>query len=308
MNTNPPRSETKALSFHGYADCIGIENEVSRVIFTGHGGGRVLEYSFHGRNVIDHDPEQDGWTLADSSPSIDPCGGRFDIGPEKQIKSHPELWLGSWKQQIVNETTVRQESPVDSGLGVQLIRTFQLTPASSRLKCTQSVINHGTEDVLVCFWSRTFAKSGGRCLIPIQGLSSYPKRYITFHEGARIAMLPDDKAVVNRGDFLEIYPPPQSPKLGFDTSKNWFAYFVDDLMFRKSYEVYDDRRYVDLAGMRIALWFEEERIEQEAIGPGELLKPGATHTFSEHWELSDFPTPAPDQALDLTSLDETFKV
>ena len=303
MNANPSRSETKPLNFHGYPDCLRIENEVCRVILTGHGGGRVLEYSFHGRNVIDHDPEQDGWTLTNSQSSIDPCGGRFDIGPEKQIKNHPELWLGSWTQKIVDETTVRQESPVDTSLGLQLTRTFQLTPGSSRLKCTQSVVNHGDGAILVCFWSRTFAKAGGRCLIPIQGLSSFPKHYIAFPGGGMIATNPEDAAVVDRGDFLEIYPPPQNPKLGFDTSSNWFAYFVNDLMFRKSYEVYDDRRYVDIAGMRIALWFEKKRIEQEVIGPGELLKPGDTHTFSELWELSDFPTPAPDQALDLTSLD-----
>jgi hypothetical protein len=40
MNVNSSCSETKLLNFHGYTDCIGIENEVSRVILTGHGGGR----------------------------------------------------------------------------------------------------------------------------------------------------------------------------------------------------------------------------------------------------------------------------
>ena len=302
MSDNSLRRETQLLNSHGYSDCLVIENNVSRVVLTGHGGGRVLEYSFLGRNVIDHDPEQDGWTLAGSDSPINPCGGRFDIGPEKQIPAHPELWLGSWRQKIIDKTTVRLESPVDTQLKIHMVRTFQLTPGSSRLKCSQSIVNHGNEAILVCFWSRTFAKAGGRCLIPIQGLSGYPKRYIAFHGGGLIAINPEDKAVVNRGDFLEIYPPPQSPKLGFDTSSNWFAYFVDNLMFRKSYDVYDDRRYVDIAGMRIALWFEEKRIEQEVIGPGELLKPGDTHTFCEHWELSDFPTPTPDQALDLTLL------
>ena len=302
MSINLPRSETKTLSYHGYSDCIAIENEASRVILTRHGGARVLEYSLHGRNVIDHDPAQDGWTLAGAQTPIDPCGGRFDIGPEKQIKSHPGLWLGSWTQKIVDETTVQQESPVDSELQVQVLRTFKLTPGSSRLRCTQSVINHGKEAILVCFWSRTFAKSGGRCLIPIKGLSSFPKHYITFHKGDMLAFNPDEKAVVRHGDFLEIYPPPESPKLGFDTSSNWFAYFVNDLMFRKSYEVYPDRPYVDIAGMRIALWFEETRIEQEVLGPGELLNPGDTHTFTETWELTNFPPPTPDQALDLDSL------
>ena len=81
------------VAFHGYTDCIRLDNGHARVTLGHHCGGRVLEYSAGGENAMALDPDQAGWTRAapdglakpDAGPDedIDPWGGRFDFGPEK---------------------------------------------------------------------------------------------------------------------------------------------------------------------------------------------------------------------------------
>ncbi len=85
-----PYPGTGHEDFFGYPECITLENETTRVILGTH-GGRVLEYSWKGDNAIYLDPDHNGWIYEPGEPTIDPSGGRFDIGPEMVIPSHPDL-------------------------------------------------------------------------------------------------------------------------------------------------------------------------------------------------------------------------
>lgn len=85
------------MPYFGYSDCVKLENNDTRVIVSGACGGRVLEYALNGINALLLDPAQAGWTYAPGKPTVDPCGGRMDIGPEYTMPPHPELWLGTWK-------------------------------------------------------------------------------------------------------------------------------------------------------------------------------------------------------------------
>ena len=98
------------ISYYGYDDATLMENDTTRVVLTGHGGGRVLEYSLSGVNAIylgtaHHDgPGQEGWKWApgknDSGPVGGPVGGRLDIGPEMLNPDRPTLWLASWSVEV----------------------------------------------------------------------------------------------------------------------------------------------------------------------------------------------------------------
>jgi hypothetical protein len=55
---------TSRVDFHGYSDCIQLDNGHARVILGHHCGGRVLEYSVGGENAMALNPEQAGWTRA----------------------------------------------------------------------------------------------------------------------------------------------------------------------------------------------------------------------------------------------------
>ncbi len=145
---------TSRVDFHGYSDCVQLDNGHARVILGHHCGGRVLEYSVGGENAVALNPEQAGWTWeADgagkmgaasgpgASDDIDPAGGRFDIGPEKVTPAHPTLWLGAWSAEVTDGGGARLTSDRDPATGLRLVRDFALADDSSRLTCTQTIRN-----------------------------------------------------------------------------------------------------------------------------------------------------------------------
>ena len=92
-------------NYFGYATCIRLENGDTRVILCPEAGGRVLEYSWKGKNALYLDPAQKGWHYEPGKPVVEPCGGRFDIGPEMIIPRHPDLWFGKWAAEPIGPKT-----------------------------------------------------------------------------------------------------------------------------------------------------------------------------------------------------------
>lgn len=278
----------------GYRNCILLENAETRVVLGHHCGGRVLEYSFKGRNAVVLDPKQDGWVYSAGKPEIDPYGGRFDLGPEMTIPKHPLLWLGEWQPEIIGPRQARLTSRPDSNTGVQLMREFKLDRKTSRLLCRQTIKNISRETKKYCHWSRTLAPGGGICLIPLTRPSRFPKSYVMYGPGPVINYQPADPNIRIRDGFLEITGPPANPKLGLDSSAGWFAYLLPgDLMFVKKFPVYPERVYNEIAAITISIYYLRNKLcELEPIGPQEILKPGECAAFQEEWRLLEYPFPA----------------
>jgi hypothetical protein len=289
------------VDFFGYKGCIQLENESTRVVLCHQAGGRVLEYSLNGKNSIWLDSKQEGWVWQEGAPSVDLCGGRFDIGPEMLVPRRPALWLGAWKVEAIGARAARLTSAADPATGVQVVREFKLDATGSRLLCTQTIRNVSQKQVAWCHWSRTLAVGGGICVIPVTPHGRFPNNYVMYEERSLINPRPVDPNIRMRDGFLEIIGPPKFRKLGMDSQAGWFAYLIpNDVLFVKRYPVYPERLYGEVAGLTISIWYDAMiRCELEPIGPLEYLKPGATASFTEEWELKAFEFPAKGDLLDL---------
>ena len=294
--------KTSTLNYFGYDGCLRLENAETRVTVSPLAGGRVLEYSHNGTNAIYLNDEQQGWRHQPGIPPVDPCGGRLDIGPERIIATHPDLWLGDWTGEFVGSNTIRLTSKRDSATGIRLVRDFTLAEDSSRLSCTQHISNESDKPVTCCHWSRTLAVGGGICLIPLTPESRFPKQYIMYGPGPVMNYQPDDPNIRIRNGFLEILGTPTNPKLGIDSCAGWFCYLMPgDLLFVKRFPVYPDRVYAEMAGLTISIWYyKNEMCELEPIGPREILASGESASFTEQWGLMpfDFPSAAAEVDLD----------
>ncbi len=278
----------EVVEWFSYRGCLRLENDVgTSVVLCPQAGGRVLEYAQRGVNVLHLNPGQRGWHRASGAPAVDPCGGRFDVGPERVIAPHPDLWLGDWTGELLGDGRARLVSQRDSATGLRLVREFALAPDSARLTCTQRISNESDRTVMCCHWSRTLAVGGGIVLIPLTPHSRFPKNYIMYGPGPVMNFQPVDPNIRIRDRFLEILGMPANPKLGMDSAAGWFAYLMrSDLLFVKRYPVHPERVYGEMAGLTISIWYyKDEMCELEPIGPRELLAPGASASFTEEWEL-----------------------
>ncbi len=295
---------TGLIDYAGYSDCIKLENENTRIILGPHCGGRILEYSWKGENGIYLDADHNGWVYEPGKPTIDPSGGRFDIGPEAVIPKHPDLWLGKWTAEIIGPRAARLTSVEDRATGVQLVREFRLDESSSHLSCKQIIKNVSAETQAWCHWSRTFARGGGICLIPLTPHSRFPGKYIMYGPGPVMNYRPNDPNIRVRDGFLEILGTPKRPKLGIDSYVGWFCYLMkNDLMFVKSFPTYPDRVYNEMAGLTISIWYYKDMMcELEPIGPMEKIAPGESAAFTEEWWLIPHKFPKQGSEVDLDGI------
>ena len=297
---------TEWISTHGYSKCIRLFNETTSVVLEPNCGGRVLEYSLNGHNVLLIDPRDDGWTIEKGTTPLGPCAGRFDFGPETTTPSHPDLWLGRWMPEITGTRSARMTSAKDKVTGVQLTREFTLAKNTSFLRCTQIITNVSDTTKQYFHWSRTFAEGNGICVVPITPGSRFPKEYIIYGPGNVMNFRPDEHPNVRvRDGYLEIIGEPPHPKFGFDSSAGWFAYLMrSNIVFLKKFPVYPDRVYGEMAGLTISIFYYKDLMtELEPIGPRETLKPGESVSFSEDWWLFPYTFPE-DRTVDLKALED----
>ncbi len=293
------------VSYFGYDGCLALENDSgTRVVLCPQAGGRVLEYALNGANAIYLDPAQRVWRFVPGAPTVDPCGGRMDVGPEFVLPPHLDLWLGDWHGEITGEGRARLTSARDQVTGLRLVREFTLSPNSSRLTCEQRITNLSEAPLHCCHWSRTLAVGGGIVLIPLSPVSRFPNRYVMYGPGSVINFRPEDIKIRVREGFLEILGAPARPKLGMDSAAGWLGYLTrNNLLFVKRFPVYPDRAYSEVAGLTLSiLYYQNTMCELEPIGPCEVLEPGSSAAFAEEWELLPYLFPEEGSTVDLKEI------
>ena len=292
-----------------YPDCFELSNAEARVTLCHQVGGRVLEYSWQGRNALYLDPAEAKWGTP-GGPSSPSSAGRFDIGPEQIIPKRDTLWAGPWQAEAIGPRAVRLTSQPDAATGVQLIREFRLDAKSSHLACEQIIRNVSHDPKHWSHWSRTFAVHGGIGVVPLTPeYRRFPNGFVMYAPGPEPAILfrPTDPNVRLRGEFIEVLGPTRYPKLGFDSHAGWFAYVMPhDQAFVKRYASPPDAVYPEIAGLTLCLWYPQASVvpacELEPHGPRNAIEPGASASFTEHWYLLPHKFPVAGGQLDLEKL------
>lgn len=282
-------------SYSNIDSCIELSNEYVKVILDPGTGGRIIEYSSQGNNVL--------FTRLTDSPDMDrrrlyPDGGRFDIGPENITPRRSLLWRGKWSAEITKPGRVKLVSQVDPAVGVRIIREFSLDKTSSELRIIQTMINESETPQRYCFWSRTFVKGGGICLNPLNPKSRYPKGFV-ITDGQKLNYRPalPEGTEIRQGVF-EIRQAQKIPKFNFDSNEGWIAYLAkSNQIFIKKFNVYPTEIYGDVVASNISIWYSMDNVcEIEPMSPWVLLKPGEHYSFEEDWYLFEYNFPGKDGA------------
>lgn len=282
------------VACRGWSDCYRLSNGTVKVVIVAESGGRVLEYSLKGKNIIFVDPGQNGKMLEDYKEKwFDPDGGRFDYGPERvTYKLHDVTWMGTWKATITGEYSLRVVSQPDPSLGVQTTREFTLDKNSSRLAVRQTMRNVSEGETKWWFWSRTLVKSGGIMLVPLNPKGKLPKgwgKYVWKENRVEIEHPRDDRIAVREG-VLTLRCTGPSAGFGTDASAGWMASARGDLLFVKRFRHFPEKDYKEDAGFTVRLYTTYHMGELEPVSPQAVLKPGESYSFTEHWWLLNYPS------------------
>ena len=283
-----------------YEFCTRISNGRAEVIVAPSSGGRLLGYSIGGRNILFRQPKPDPEKIWPGQ-GIPMLAGRFDIGPEvhptRPVPRRSVLWRGEWSLKKIGPLSVQITSQKCPATGVQIQRVFTLDDDSSHLLVRQTMTNVSDQETRWCFWSRTLAKGGGVCMVPLNPKSKFPKGYARYLWGKERQQAKRSFAIEDPGEprikvvggLVTLQSAGKSLKIGLDTDAEWMAYACDGMLFVKRFRHFPGATYSDALGFSVAIYLEGRMCELEPISPEAPLKPGESYTYDEEWWLFDYP-------------------
>ena len=305
-----PPVGVSGVAMEVYEFCTRIFNGTTEVVVAPSSGGRLLVYGLRGKNILHRHPKPDPATVKPGR-GIRMLAGRFDIGPETHpthpVPRRPLLWRGEWSLKQAGPFSVKITSQKCPATGVQIAREFVLDEGSSHLLVRQTMTNVSDEMTRWCFWSRTLAKGGGICMVPLNPKSKFPKgyaRYVWGKKGKRTIETdhPEESRIRVVSGLVTLEAVGDKPlKIGLDSDAGWMAYACDGMLFVKRFRYFPGAVYSDALGFSVAVYLTGEMCELEPISPEAPLKPGESYTFDEHWWLFDYPE-ANDRPLDFEKI------
>jgi hypothetical protein len=246
-------------------------------------GPRIMHLSAFGSpNLLAVLTTKEKWTTAYGDYYF--MGGhRFWHAPEASPRSYIPDNDGLTTEDLPDG--LRLLRPAEPGSGIAKTIDIHLAPGRAAATLVHTLRNDGLWEIEISPWALTMFRVNGTAILP-QPIGD-PKgllhnRILALWPYTRI----NDPRLVLRDDFILVRPNAKdvSPlKIGYYNPYGWMAYWLDGVLFRKTFDIHPGAVYPD-GGCNTESYCSDS-IELEALGPLEKLAPGASVTFTETWEL-----------------------
>jgi hypothetical protein len=182
---------------------------------------------------------------------------------------------------------VRMTGPVETGTGITKIIEIHLLAGRPVVIVQHSLRNDGPWPVELAPWAVTMFRLGGVVILP-QPVGAPSQN--SFINNRILALWPyskiNDPRLLLRDDFILIhaFPHPSPFKIGYFNPNGWMAYWLDGVLYRKTYSVFSGAAYPD-GGCNAESYCNDQFVELESLGPLIRLGVGEAAYLSETWEL-----------------------
>jgi hypothetical protein len=179
------------------------------------------------------------------------------------------------------------EGSTEKPTGIRKRIEVRLDPEVAKVRLTHTLINEGSWEVEMAPWAITMFRLGGTAILPTRAAGApaaglLPDRHLSLWPYTR---LEDPRLRLNDG-FVRVRPTANMPplKIGTFDSSGWVAYWLDGILFRKSFAVFPGRPYPDY-DCNAEIYCDDRFVELESLGPLSRLPAGGEVQHTETWEL-----------------------
>lgn len=178
------------------------------------------------------------------------------------------------------------ETNTEPGTGIRKRIEIQLAADKPSVTLNHTLINDGPWAVELAPWAITQFRLGGTAILPmpvgnVDAAGLLPNRNLSFWSYSRI----NDPRLSLRDDFILFHADALSPfKIGYFNPHGWLAYYVDGILFRKTFSAETDAIYPD-NNSNAEIYCNDQFVELESLGALSKLQPGASTTHVETWEV-----------------------
>ena len=259
-----------------------LENDFIQLDYLTKSGPRIVRFSLQNEpNLLAELPD-----LKVETPS-----GPYSFYGGHRLWRSPETLAESYEPEDNNLVTsiipngVRLEIELKQGIKKQIF--IELAQDKPQVTLTHTITNLHNEEITIAPWALTMLKMGGVAILPQPCGNSdtdgfLHNRSYSLWPYSRIT----DERVIWGDDVILIKAEPELPpfKIGYFNSHGWMAYWVDGLLFKKSFEVSGSSDYPD-GNCNSESYCGNRFIELESLGTLKQLKNGESTTLVETWEV-----------------------
>lgn len=180
------------------------------------------------------------------------------------------------------------ETQTEPGTGIRKRIEIHLVKDRPSATLTHTLINDGLWPVELAPWTITQFRLGGTVILPmpvgnVDAAGLLPNRQISFWPYARI----NDPRLSLRDDYIIFKADALPPfKMGYFNPHGWLAYWIDGVLFRKTFGAQSGASYPD-NNSNAEIYCNDEFVELESLGPLTKLIPGASIQHIEAWDVFD---------------------
>lgn len=182
---------------------------------------------------------------------------------------------------------VRIEMPAEAWTHIAKSIEIRVNPDRPQVIVQHELRNGGAWAVEFAPWALTMLRLGGVAIFP-QPVGNTDEAGLLSNR--QLVIWPytqlGDPRLHLRDDFVLVHATPDLPpiKFGYLNPHGWMAYWLDNVLFVKRFDVQTNMPHVD-HGCNAESYCNDEFIELETLGPLVKLEPGQFVTHTETWEL-----------------------
>jgi len=229
--------------------------------------------------------------LRDMPPVATPYGDFYFHGGHRlwhAPEAMPRTYIPDGELKITEQIdSVVLESSTEPDTGVRKRIEIQLAPDKPSLKITHTLINDGMWSVELAPWAITQFRLGGTVILPMPVGNADPagllhNRQFSLWPYSRIndpRLKLGDEFILFSADSL--LPP---FKIGYFNLLGWMAYWLDDVLFQKTFDVRTGYTYPD-NNCNCEIYCNHQFVELETLAPLTTLSPGLSVAHTETWDV-----------------------
>ncbi|MCY4537333.1 MAG: hypothetical protein OXE52_03790 [Chloroflexi bacterium] len=278
--------QLEQISYKHFGCCYRLCNDQIDLLVIGEFGPRIIRFGFIGAEnefaEVDFSlaiPGHGTWRLHG--------GHRFWHAPEDMIRTY----IPDDEPVRVEEHGgfIRVRQPIEPRTGIEKELDISLAPDRPSANVVHRLRNHNLWSVELAPWALSAMRDSGTCILPLPSRGAPDPGELPGISTITLWQYSDmsDGRYCWGSDYIRIRhdrarDAPQ--KIGAHVTDGWAAYLRKGNLFLKTFDYVEDAIYPD-RGCSVEVFFNEEFLEVETLGPLTQLAPGASIEHRESWQL-----------------------
>lgn len=294
------------LIYRGWVDSYRLTTGRTSVVVVPEIGGRVMEFSLDGRNVIWENREEFGKTYPITKEWHNYGGYKIWLAPQDLwgwppdpmldfAKANVELLRNNQGQPVLKLTSAPS---LESKVVFEKEISFD---ESGELLVKQRMYNIGGTTIRYSIWGVTQVKTPCFVVFPLKAKSRFAGGINYIMTDSRRSRQFSSRTGLCITTYLG-----EVGKIGSDSDGPWMVWFKDDLAYVKIFEPMKENEDYPDGGCSVEVFTSEDKlgyVEMEILGPIVTLRPGEHAELSERWRIFQLTQPVTDENRVIKAID-----